>query len=86
MARAVAEIGRGDRFGLLTVVGEGDRDARGSALWWCACDCGARVSRTSYDLTSGRVYSCGCRYRPRRGKAEDVRAVECEPVAGGVRG
>lgn len=77
-----ADLRRGDVFGILTVIGPFETNDRGAAVWPCRCECGGSAKRTTWQLRSGHTYSCGCRYRPRRGTAADVRLVECEPVAG----
>lgn len=51
----------GQRFGKLTAVKMLDkRDAWGSVIWECSCDCGQRVEIRSRSLTSGNAKSCGC--------------------------
>lgn len=54
----------GQRFGKLTVVARGENTKGGKTTWVCACDCGKQKEKpvTSYDLTSGKVRSCGCLY------------------------
>ena len=54
----------GQKFGRLTVVARGENTSYGKATWVCACECGRQKEKTvtSYDLTSGKVRSCGCLY------------------------
>lgn len=50
---------RGERFGLLTVLGyAGHRNRK--VMWVCQCDCGQVKSMVGNNLTSGGVRSCGC--------------------------
>lgn len=65
----------GRRFGHLTVTGDsGERDAGGSVLWRCRCDCGGETLARRYQLEGGGMASCGCVPRPRapRLRAEDL--------------
>ena len=50
----------GRKFNMLKVVSFSGRDIRGSYLWECICDCGNTTEARSYELTSGKRYSCGC--------------------------
>lgn len=55
----------GLRFGRLTVVkGLGlrphGRKGRRRTTWACVCDCGERIERPRYALTTGHTQSCGC--------------------------
>lgn len=51
----------GTRFGKLTVLtATGERDARGSVVWRCRCDCGQETLQSANALRAGRVTSCGC--------------------------
>lgn len=54
----------GQRFGKLTVVAIGENSKDGKRRWICDCDCGKRKEKPvlTYDLVSGKVQSCGCRY------------------------
>ena len=52
----------GQKFGKLTVI-ERDfekTDASKQAFWWCACDCGEKISVGRGSLKSGATRSCGC--------------------------
>lgn len=51
---------RGQRFGLLTVVGRSDRHSEAGILWECRCDCGGSAVTTSTSLRNGHTASCGC--------------------------
>lgn len=54
----------GQKYGRLTVTARAPNSPRGKKRWWCKCDCGNTKDKPvlSYDLTSGRVRSCGCLY------------------------
>lgn len=50
----------GNQYGLLTVLGEGERGKYGQKQWRCKCICGNEINvQTSY-LKSGHTQSCGC--------------------------
>lgn len=53
----------GQRFGRLSVVGEGERDKNGRVRWVCKCDCGNEVLCYTNALTLGRTQSCGCLHK-----------------------
>lgn len=50
----------GIRFGRLVVVRRASNDKKGNARWVCVCDCGNETTVLSYNLTSGKIKSCGC--------------------------
>jgi len=51
----------GQKFGMLTIIAQGERDRTNHIQWQSRCDCGnERLVRTG-DLLSGRVKSCGCK-------------------------
>jgi hypothetical protein len=60
---------RGQRFGRLTptewVVHPTQLPARGimRGIWECRCDCGNKTRVDSFQLTAGKVRSCGCLFR-----------------------
>lgn len=57
----------GERFGRLTALSPTEqRDSNGSVIWELKCDCGKLTYKTVNTLKSGRVLSCGCRYRETR--------------------
>lgn len=52
---------KGERYGKLVVISETkERDAKGSVIWECKCDCGKSVNVSSNSLRMGTVLSCGC--------------------------
>ena len=58
---------RGERFGRLTALRPtGARDAAGSVVWECRCDCGSTVFYSVDTLRRGRTSSCGCLYQESR--------------------
>jgi len=53
----------GFRFGKLTALRPSDkRDANGSVIWECRCDCGNTAYISIARLKSGNNISCGCAY------------------------
>ena len=51
----------GQRFGKLVAIESTDlRNASGSAIWRCRCDCGNEVLASLSQLTKGYKKSCGC--------------------------
>ena len=57
----------GQRFGLLTAQYPlQTRDASGSMVWHCTCDCGGAADVPLHQLTSGCRKSCGCLSHPPR--------------------
>ena len=50
----------GQKFGKLTAIANTGIRGGGGLEWVCICDCGNEVKVGSYNLTSGRVKSCGC--------------------------
>ena len=66
-----AEINRvdltGKRFDRLVAVRPTDRrDAAGSVVWECRCDCGNTAYYSVNALHGGHIRSCGCLYRATR--------------------
>lgn len=52
---------KGQRFYKLLVEEEtSKRDAKGSIIWLCKCDCGQTTFASTSDLRSGHKKSCGC--------------------------
>lgn len=67
--KAKADIA-GQRFGRLTVVcPTQERDASGSVVWECLCDCGSTAFFSVSRLKHGKTKSCGCLYRETRVEA-----------------
>lgn len=54
------EEGIGLSFGRLLVLGWSGRTTRNHQLWLCVCRCGTFTRAEMYDLTTGKVQSCGC--------------------------
>lgn len=64
----------GERFDRLVAVCPTDkRDASGSIIWECRCDCGNTAFYSVNALRNGRVHSCGCVYRETRVKCASYR-------------
>ena len=64
----------GQRFGMLTVLGDSGERRAGSVLWRCRCDCGGEILLIRRELTGGYAANCGCvpRMRKPHGEAEDL--------------
>lgn len=57
----------GQRFGRLTALSPTElRDASGSIIWACQCECGNTAQVPVNALRSKRVQSCGCLFRESR--------------------
>ncbi|KKM22763.1 hypothetical protein LCGC14_1622020 [marine sediment metagenome] len=72
----------GDRFGMLTVLGEAGRDRFRHILWRCRCDCGIELLAPGSRLKIGDRKTCG-RHRirqPRRYYPEKQRQYYYDPV------
>ena len=55
----------GQRFGRLTAQYPlPARDASGSTVWHCVCDCGGEIDAPLHQLTAGYRKSCGCLSHP----------------------
>lgn len=64
----------GERFGRLTAIRPTEeRDSNGSVVWELQCDCGNLTYKTVNTLKSGRVLSCGCKYRETRSETVKYR-------------
>lgn len=50
----------GKRFGRLTVLHEGHKNAHYERHWFCQCECGEVKEIKQDNLLSGRTQSCGC--------------------------
>lgn len=75
----------GQKFGRLTAIEAIGRDARGSRLWRCSCDCGSETTVRASSLRAGSVKSCGCSRRrdlagQKFGRLTVLR--EAEPICG----
>lgn len=56
----------GQRFGrLVAIESTQERNASGSTVWRCRCDCGSEVLTPLSQLTQGYKKSCGCLGKPR---------------------
>lgn len=59
----------GKRFGRLTVIKRGKRNAQLARWWICLCDCGNYCEIRAGQLRNGGTKSCGCYYRRQKGLA-----------------
>lgn len=50
----------GQRFGKLVVIRATGKYKRGSAVWFCQCDCGGFCEASASSLQVGYTKSCGC--------------------------
>ena len=50
----------GQTFGRWTVLGPGDKNAKGEQKWLCQCECGSQRQVLGRSLRSGGSLSCGC--------------------------
>ena len=65
---------KGQKYGRLTSIQPtADRDASGSVIWECICECGNRIFYSVNRLEQGRTKSCGCLYKETRGTSADHR-------------
>lgn len=64
----------GNRYGMLTVIGQADAFRWGSACWVCKCDCGRERVVIGKSLRAGLTRSCGRHHR--RGPAPTVLSEE----------
>lgn len=51
---------QGQVFGKLTVKSYAGKNSNNSVIWFCQCECGNCVNKTSSELGSQKVPSCGC--------------------------
>ena len=51
----------GNRYGMLTVIEKAVSSPGSGTSWICQCDCGRQCKVTTYKLTHGVQYCCGCR-------------------------
>lgn len=64
----------GQRFSMLTAVSPTEqRDAGGSVIWECRCDCGNIAYYSVSVLRRGSVHSCGCLYKTSRASCSSHR-------------
>lgn len=57
----------GNTYGRLTVMGYSDKRSPRATYWRCQCSCGGSSDVEAYNLTGGRIVSCGClggRHKP----------------------
>jgi hypothetical protein len=53
------EIKTGQRFGNLTALCKTDKKWNSYSIWECLCDCGKKITSSSYYLLKGKSKSCG---------------------------
>jgi hypothetical protein len=58
----------GKKFHSLTAIEPVGKNASGTVIWKCACDCGVEIETAGGNLRAGRVTSCGCLLRKQRAK------------------
>lgn len=50
----------GNKYGMLTVLGESGRNKNKMKIWRCKCECGNETLVTTNNLKRGHTQSCGC--------------------------
>ena len=50
----------GNKYGKLTVIGEGPIEKYGAKTWFCKCECGGTLFVKGANLRNGGTTSCGC--------------------------
>ena len=53
----------GEKFGMLTVMGQAPSTAKGQRCWICRCDCGKEKIVLGSNLKRGTTVSCGCKHK-----------------------
>ena len=53
----------GNKFGMLTVIGQAESTNKGQRRWLCRCDCGTEKIVLGCNLRRGTTVSCGCKHR-----------------------
>lgn len=53
----------GQRYGMLTVIGQAPSTDKGKRRWLCRCDCGTEKTVLGENLKRGTTVSCGCKHR-----------------------
>lgn len=53
----------GQKYGMLTVIGQAESSATGHRRWICRCDCGAETIVFGSNLKRGSTVSCGCKHK-----------------------
>ena len=69
MNRRISLLNR--RFTRLLVTADAKQNEHGNSQWVCLCDCGTETVQPYQHLVSGRVKSCGCLRREKRGSVLD---------------
>ena len=67
----------GQKYGRLTVIGEGSRDEFGNRKWLCRCICGNEKEYYAAQLRNKTVLSCGCYRRELANKGKVYRGDVC---------
>lgn len=53
----------GQKYGMLTVIGQAPSSEKGQRRWICKCDCGTEKVILGSNLKRGSTISCGCKHR-----------------------
>ena len=53
----------GEKYGMLTVMGQAPSTAKGHRRWVCRCDCGTEKIVIGSNLKRGTTVSCGCKHK-----------------------
>lgn len=75
------DITRKRFFRLTAVRPTEERDATGSVIWECRCDCGNTAKYSVNALQRGKIHSCGCMYQETRSECASYRKDLIEDTA-----
>lgn len=53
----------GEKYGMLTVIGQAPSTTKGQRRWVCRCDCGTEKIVMGSNLKRGTTVSCGCKHK-----------------------
>ena len=53
----------GQKYGMLTVIGQAPSSEKGQRRWLCRCDCGTEKTVLGGNLKRGTTVSCGCKHK-----------------------
>jgi hypothetical protein len=68
---SIPEDMTGEKFGMLTVLGDPEPDPGHGLTWLCECDCCQQRRVRQWNLTAGKSTSCGCQRGKHKRKREE---------------